>query len=822
VGTLTCDRKPYLDKIGKLKASLDGIYNCHKGSYIVSLSRKGPRLLEKLYKGETRQELNTVTEFALPFLFNHLVEISRGEDGESALPDIHIVDDAIYYGSTIEGLWKEIRLYERLFGLDDRINHTVHACIKSKHSKSLEDLKIQADSDIPDGFEHYFVKCLTADLRTLNKCFEVEFPIVTYRFKEAIDIDVLVKRICKVYGERNSYRIDYHDTTEDKSDKVITSVNILLEKGNAIFRKMRCSISNHVIRIACMAPRNIHTSYRTLAHMFLNTEVSSVWKWAVSVPSIIVNKINPRKDSVFAYNDLIHNVMKSLVALANYFYSYNILIDEKETLQGIFAGVGRAAQFEGVDERDIFYLLGDRDKASSVRDVLMTLYELGKPLEPQTQSVGDVSLNYQVFEQDFPKGLIENIELQNKMLLDNCSSMPEALSAMFFNQTLLLDNGTRDFQQKNDNTRLRFGQTYGSLFKNLSTFGKDIEKDVHRWIDRSIDQGSIVPQYVHDPLSHYWTRVFRPGENEDEVLGQLSRLATFCFTRLDNTIGAGWVPEELISEMLSVVCMKSRYNLSKELGLELSIDNRHLYFKTDDMTEATEVIDYLKRMSVFEDGESGFQIGNSLKQFNIGKFTSMGEEVDNDIEKLLTGIMNRCSEEGMPIFDTSYYTNVFFINDRSKEEIVKTCKQSVTYLEGLVNRLASEDGRRDWRNHDIDDSFTDCYFQMERWLVKGAFWDDFADTTEFSREEFEQLERVIANCQLLADSLFINIRLKDSGTFLDISGNYRDPSWGYGVLDIDYLDGVLGIYKQKNVAESEKETAMLELSKQLLQSLQLN
>ena len=156
MGTLTCDRKPYLEKAEDLKVSIDSVYNCHIGSCIVALYRRGPRLLEKIFEDEYRRVLNTVTEFALPFLY-HQLSVLKNQDENVVLPQIHIMDDAIYYGSTIEGLWKEMALYEQLYKLEGKVQHHVHVCIKSKHSKPLTELNLPDSITVENGFEHYFV-----------------------------------------------------------------------------------------------------------------------------------------------------------------------------------------------------------------------------------------------------------------------------------------------------------------------------------------------------------------------------------------------------------------------------------------------------------------------------------------------------------------------------------------------------------------------------------------------------------------------------------------------------------------------------------------
>ena len=805
-----------------MKASLNGVYNCQRGSYIVSLSRKGPRLLEKIFEGEEqeRKELNTVTEIALPFIYHNLFERIEKEGDKAEIPEIRLVDDAIYYGSTIEGLWNEMKLYEQIYGLEGKIKHPVHACIKSLRSKPLSDMHIKADACIVDGFEHFFVKNLTSDLRTLHKCLEVEFPIVRYTSSSPIDQNAFIRRICEVYD--SAYRIDLPDATSDDEGQMISSVNVLLEGTNAIFEKMRITMNTYEVRIACMAPRNIFMSYRTLSRLFLNTEVSNIWKWALTIPEHMFSRAARGENVISAYSKLLHNIMKSLVALANYFYSYNTIIEQKGKLLSAFTSLGYSMVYAGVEERDVFYLIGDRQKAQEVMKIFLELYTEGKTLKPHLQGIGDANIDYQVFESEFPNGLIENIGLQNDLLLDKCSNIYEVLSAMFYNQTLLLDNGTRGVNKKDDNTRLRFGHTFGSLYKTTSEYGTDNARMVHKWIDQRIDQGCIVPQYVLDTKSNFWTRVFRPGENEDVVLGQLARFSTFCFSCLNEAFGTGWLPEQLLSDILTIVVLKSKYDLSRELGIELCVDHRKLTFRNEgDSTGSTEVIDYLKRMSVLKEGNSGIEMGSSLQPFNFGKFTSMGEEIDSDIREFVKDIIKRCDAGLLSIYETTAFTNLFFVESEPLQPFMDEYCQAVKYIGKMIIELKAYDNRQDWLKHDTEGKFADYYYHMDEWLVRPFFWSDYKEREDFTRVQFETLQQKLVNYQALSDALFMLVCVNDPDTFYKIAEYYDAPSWGNAVIDKTFLSESVKIYKNDKLEKNQKELLFLEVAERLLEKIKI-
>ena len=831
MGKKLSDRIPYLEKRDKLEVSVGSVYNCQSDCYVVALSRRAPRFLEKIFDTEERahqerEELNTVTELALPFLYHQLAELAKMEGSGVQLPTIHIVDDAVYYGSTLEGLWNEMAMYEQLYQLEGRIQHPVHVCIKSKRSKPLKELNIAEDTKVDDGFEHYFVKNLTADLRSLHKALEVEYPIVTYHFEEVVDIEKLIERIISVYGKERAYRIDYPDNTEGSSCRDdIHCVSVVLDDGNAIFKKMRFSMTDHDVRISLMGPRNIHVSFFSLSLMFLNTEVNDVWKWAVSVPNAMVDLATSHNGVASSYNTLTHNVMKSLVVLANYFYSYNILIEQKETLASIFTSLGYNAEFQGVDVKDVFYLMANKKRAHEIKCIFEKLYVTGKPLEPHTQNVGDINIDYQVFEDNFPDGLIENVNIQDRRLLGRCENLSEKLSAVFYNQTLLLDNATRGLNKKDDNTRLRFGQTFDALFRNVLDEDREDKLAIHRWIDRSIDMGCIVPQYVQDSKSHYWTRVFRPGENEDVILGQLSRFAVFCFKCIDDVVGAGWLQEDTLSDMLSVVFLKSEYNLSRELGIRLGIKDRILTFATEESDEPTDLLAYLKRMNIFEGDGSDLQVGSGMEYYDIGRFTSMGVEIDNDIRQLIEHILNRADDEGLSVFDTYYYTNLFFVNTETYSHLSETVRKAHGHILRLVEDLERTEDRRSLLEAERSRDLNVNFFALDKLLVKPGFWKEFEDKEGFAQPEFETLERYIINYEMLVDMMDVLILKEDDESYDDIADSildyYRDSSWGSGVLYEDRLHDVERIFKDADMSQKDKELALLKVCRQSFQSLKI-
>lgn len=815
-----CERKPFFDKLNQLKASLDGVYNCKKGSYIISLSRKGPRMLEKIFEGKETKVLNTVTEFALPFLFPQIAREYLENADDNPKITLYIVDDAVYFGSTLEGLFNEIKTYEKLYGLDGKIEHKVFTCIKSRHSKPLEELDVQADADIPDGFEYYFIKNLTANLRLLNKCLEVEFPIVTYHFDEAIDRTALVDNIKEVFGESRTYTINYGNLSTD--DAQVSNTNIILDSRGALFKKVRILLTDHEMRVACMAPCPMISNLRDFGILYLGTELWQTWKWILGI-LLNYEKISmPSDDTLDYFHNLRHNQIKTLVSLANYFESYNTLIECKDKLCSIFASMGYHAVFKGVDLQDLYYLLGDEQKCVETKQILDEQYEKGISIKSNVNGKDLPDIDYQVFEHGFPVTMVNDICSRNKVLLENCLNTQEALSLLFYNQMLILDNGTRKFSQGRSNNRLRFGYTFQSLAHELLNFPDSSEIGLHRWMDSRIDQGCIVPQYVHDPRSNEWIRVFRPGENEDSVLGQLARLVAFCYDKLDKAIGAGWVPKQMLSEVLSLTVICSDYEIERLLGIKLEVRGRELCFFNDNTDKSTNVMEYLLRMSVLSIEGDRVTVSESLDGLDVREFTSLGSEVDDAIKSFINGILEKAANGGLRIFELSAYTNLLFIN---REDISSFCKE---YEEGLlILKQVMEQGKEmvvdsNWMKETLEEYFSEYYPQVVDYIVKPVFWDGYIEKESMSKSRFELIQRMFANFEMTTDMIFQLLFLQRYDGLEFVIQKYQTPSWGENVIDRDFINTIGSLYGDDNVKSEDRDLRFIEVVCAFLEKLKIN
>lgn len=107
------DGNLYRNSLATLVKNLNEMILSSETDIVIALSRKGPRMLEYQRMFNNLKEFAFTTEHSLPFIFE---KISNNRNKKYR---IFIVDDAIYFGSTIQNLYKEIQAYIIAYQLDN-------------------------------------------------------------------------------------------------------------------------------------------------------------------------------------------------------------------------------------------------------------------------------------------------------------------------------------------------------------------------------------------------------------------------------------------------------------------------------------------------------------------------------------------------------------------------------------------------------------------------------------------------------------------------------------------------------------------------------
>lgn len=675
-----------------------------RNPYFIVQSRKGPKVLEMFFSKEERLNMKILTEHALPFLFPILAK------DKTKRYSIIIIDDAIYYGTTIENLISEIKDYEKLYGVQVQIK--ICTAIKAMWSKEIRETDIlPKGNSIRKGYEHYFVNLLMSDIRSIPTSLEVEFPIVTYRTNKHINQSDLQAQIKKFYDHRGRlYDVEqYHSTTFEEEGG--GRFSILLNNDNgASFSKMRFYIDKNAIRVAFISPHLIPNNISAIEHIFENgTEfVKNTWNL---IMKIVFNEHKP------TYNGTIYrNRQRTLVIVANFLLSLHLYFKENDILQKIISFLTGGEEIKtDFDEQQLRlrYIFFDDEIVSNILLIMEEYKNSPNTFSPNLYSYKQAFSKNQIFETTGypPDSEKEKLQDFNACMLKNSKNMSEKLSALFFNQTTLIEKWSRQFGDNTSN-RLKFGYSFRGLLSALEINYKDealIESNsiyrVHRWIDRRIDQGCIVPQYIIDNEKEQWDRVFRPGENEDAILSTLTRFVTYVINVIKKEFGVYYIPELILKKILCLIVKQCESNLQDLLRIKLVILGTGLSFICEDdygeKNNTNDIVDYLKAMLVLENSDNFIDIS---KRF-IGTEQVMNTTFSTEVEKDIASIIEKFHEKLTVCkidFLTSYslcncFLITYFTSEQKEEECVKSLEKlstAASMLSQKKNELAKTEAEK--------------------------------------------------------------------------------------------------------------------------------
>lgn len=701
------DLKRYESSLRSLWNNLcDSIKNTDPNDrcFVIALSRKGTRMLELLASKYGNLEANgqfsicgahVVTELSIPLLFKRI-----NKDKGTGRVILKIVDDAIYFGSTILSVYNEIDRHIHYYGLEDKVQiDGIYAAVKSNGSinlKSLTGKEVYADDKIEKGYSHFFVKQLTSDFRGMCNTFEYEFPILECIVNSSFNAQEFESALKKHYGESNTYRIDVIEG--------MNSFNVVLRNQEcSLFNKIRVYYGKGILRIVPMSPCPIYDNYELMANKMshISHPLANLWNKYYQTLKAIADDV--KQDEL-----LFRSTRRLMVILYNYLISLYNFESEKEQIKQILMPAGVNPIFT-LKSSCLYSLLADEDIVNDITDTV-NAYLRGRPFNR-------LSVRFRVkYLQERSPLMVESncvmpnrikyLDDYNRMLLSKCSTIEEALSALLFNQTVILESYSRTIDA--NGSRLRFGYTYESMYQELDRYYKQRNtgnwyiSNLHRWVDIRIDNGCIVPQYIISTNNNLqWERVFRPGENEDLVLSHLSRYALMVLGLMidgDPSIGEANVQIDNFERMLAYTFYKYGDDIrNEESFLELFVDDSlRLRFK-----EGKYVVDYLCDMSILKKSEGMIGIHSRLLESDVYKSSTFSKSLNERITQLANSL------EASGIKDKSNYRYVdytdkfnFFMRRNMKLESVRA-----TYIDAkelfddfLSNLVMSKEEFLDYQN----------------------------------------------------------------------------------------------------------------------------
>lgn len=710
------DSQLYTGALEYVRRCFSEEYNKSEDTLILSISRKGPKLLERVFRRENYAHYNTITEVALPFCMRRFADY-KGE------LNIKIFDDAIYFGTTVEGICNELKNFARLYGV--RTDKKLYTAIRATESKlnlqeNLQDITIHSfrggdEDSLRAGYGHYFIRRLAKDLESSNNTMEIEFPIVEFSCMDIIDRRNLFDIFRNVYGADHVYESGRTDNS---------NITIFLDDmpGRA-FRKLRIYVDGTKLRVVCMSPWLMPNDVTVMLSLFRGTPWNVLWRDLTEACLGLID--GKRNFDVYALSKVERSIRKSLVIMANYILSFDLIRTEQSKLIKIFQLTEKKYFYDGVQIADLFYLLGDYDLCMKVKSLFKEAWSTFGLLAKEdifSPNIKEQILkpDYQVFESsEFPeKEELLVFKQANGKMLSRCLDEQEALSALFFNQTSLIEKWSRR-HEKYDFRRLRFGYTFQSLFSELK--GRFPEKGsgqitriIHQWVDHRVDQACIVPQYVVDHRTNTWCRVFRPGENEDALLNHLSRFVLNVFQIINKEVKMGWVNTKMFRELLALTLTDDNQedlNETFDFRLRSDLAQRELYFVLEGEERSRNVFEYLVDMGILTDENSMVSISQDLTDEEMVHSTTLDKSLEDSIDQRMRTIVQQIVKNRYtraPFFITNYY---YFRNtDLPRMATLNTEIQGT--LETVVNQLLAKNG-----HYNFTEEFVKGYYATRDFIV---------------------------------------------------------------------------------------------------------
>lgn len=653
---------------------------------VCAIARKAPKLLDYLHDrlDDVWDKMYVVTEIALPFL-------KWGD-----IRQIILIDDAIYYGSTVEGVYAKIQKFS------DAVKIVPICCISATDSHLSFEKELKSES-VERSVGHYFVDCLSGRFQTLLSPFEVEFPVLTIQYPDGKVFDsARFMQDIMGYGIGHVYYISDKEWGIDMSD------------NGKECKKIRLYFHKQKILLSCICTTPVFDDVLLDNNLFNNTIYASIWHNAI------------RKGLAGCSDE--DSRGKALCIAFNFLYS---LAEFSKVWATIKKGI--ESQFENefvtirFSEREPCLLFTD--------DVSKPMVQWADDfLAISTIASTDSFTEYEVDSFDVDKevlpGTFEFSELyfsQQKKYLESFDKPELVLMSLFYLQNTMLDKLNRAFYMLN-NERLKYGHSFstlGSLFDRKGI--KGYRSKMHSWVDQNIDRASIVPQYLkvtNSDRKSVWTRVFRSGENEMLFVSKWGRLVLHVLDSEIRKSGMESIPRSYLSSLIVYVHRKVGL---KDCGFEVQNIQRinHTYTTYIKIgNETVEILDLMKKLDIIlEDEANIIRIDEESLDNELLSGLSLPIDKTEEIDNLLSYVHDSISDIWMnfkyiPFFDHELYDGVassgnydalsnlfdFMKKHVAKEDVVKNWKGYLERIwkEFLAAKYENSSLKKEWGNIEVD------------------------------------------------------------------------------------------------------------------------
>lgn len=774
-------------------------------SIVIAMSRKGPRLIDCVFSREEQQRMRIITEFAVPFLFRNLC---RGE-----LYHVYIVDDAVYYGSTLKNLVKEIREYEKAYSLNLEIR--AYVAVIDQGALAFSEVEVKGLSAPREGYGHFFVRQIMTEFRKKNQCLEVEFPIVTYHLERPICLQDFSKALAE----------HFHDIyiVKHREGEVLSA---LLERDDSQFCKIRIYVNKKQLCLAFMMPRSIPCGLNGMEGL-LDSMGGAYRKYWLSLYGYIMQDA----DSKELPESVARNAEKSLVTIANYIFSYQYYIYYRRSIESIFSERGIDAKGYGIDHNAIFRLIGVESLSDELSRLLNHYDRLVDFKWPKVGRKIDATV-HQIYEESNTPSTEERrtLEAHNEHMVRNSRTYDEALSAVVFNQNLFVERWSRHGLHSG-NRHLWFGYTHDVLLQLLRRYSRLLdeptEKMVHKWLDVRIDQGCVVPQYIIDNVSGCWVRVFRPGENEDVLLSHLARYVLHVYQQIDQQLNLGFVPLQVLGYMLLVLHKRLWDDVLKDQFLfSLSEYERTIVLDEPEWKEnPMTVIKYLRKMYILEVTDDEVGIAPRISDPEFLENTTLDDRALDLIDQMVAVIMSKYKKQQIKYSSCDSFFNYYINGDVDKGIVLQfskdIAKRVLQVVKGLLTTTYFPQEMK--ADEQTKDSLLECYHDIMKYDVAPgfyideikdakSFWDTYQDDGIRAQHNFKGLMMII--------NLLVGVYVFDNFDSVKAYLNNKNTLTMMTLLKLDALkDYAEELTKELNVDKTRRNQRILNILKDYLEKI---
>lgn len=604
--------------------------------YVCAISRKMPRFLQLLQKnlGAIWDKMIIVTEFALPFLDWQKID------------KIILIDDAIYYGSTFNNIYKTI------CQLKKNIKIYPLCCIKAIEAPILECEQDLRTIRKPRAFSHYFVNKLSRDFNRLSYPFEVEFPVFYDDEPQGIGNSSFAENLRRIFGEnliQIPYRADdYTDNSYFLQADDNEEYSILLSGTQPVINKIRVYINKKMMRFVPMFTTDLLQSSLEDDNVFdPSTREYALWQFVRD--SITCNDV-----TVASVRYLID---KSLCMWYNFILSLVLWQKESEKIKSSLKSIG-----------NVRFVLSKREFRLLFGDLLgEKIYDMASNYI-QMSPTDIIALPEQVYSdmEELPNDFSFSsfYKEQQTLLISKAKNLDEACNMVYYLQNVMLDKLNRSFSMV-DGMRLKYGNTIASvrdLISSYTAFDFCIS-NLHQWIDSAIDRATIVPQYIRvreNTESTKWIRVLRSGENEVPLISHWARFFMFMYKEACSFLGTKVLPLGMFNSMSSAIVYKHHSEFRKLFHYDISFARRnHNYIIfIGNGNETCDILQVVIDFNVFSSNRSFISLQKTVLDEELTDATTIfpqatEERISKTLNEMLSPLKNGQNEEfSLPYFNT--------------------------------------------------------------------------------------------------------------------------------------------------------------------------